>query len=195
MKPIISSGRRVWAMQTDEATEKLYFFTGTFASTATPYTMTEDCYVQYVEREQFADVGEFEGLEPFNESANAVIGVGDISASNMFAAGVVDAAAIATGGVGTAEIADGTVTAADLDFAPQIFEGSRTGQSTDTLSPACFAGMEKDVKITAGAGEKYLNRTGGTNNAANTFSVSGATVTYGAAQPNDSVVLYAEYVG
>jgi len=195
MKPIMSSGRRVWAMLTDEATKKLYFFTGPFSSGATPYSMSQDFYVEYVEREQLADADEFEGLPPMSEAPNASIGVGSINASDMFGTGVVDAAAIGADAVGSSEIDDASVAAVDLAFAPQIFEGSRTGQTTDTLSPACATGMEKSVQITAGEGQKYINRTGGTNNANNTFSVSGATITYGAAQPNDSVSLYGEYLG
>lgn len=49
-----------------------------------------------------------------------VVGVGAINAANMFAAGVVDAAAIATDGVGSAEIAAGAVGSSELGAAAVI---------------------------------------------------------------------------
>jgi hypothetical protein len=57
----------------------------------------------------------------FSRSDHAhTIGVGAISAANMFAAGVVDAAAIATDGVGSAEIAAGAVGSGELGAAAVI---------------------------------------------------------------------------
>lgn len=54
------------------------------------------------------------GARPAREDHVHIIGTGAISAATMFAAGVVNAAAIATDGVGTDEIAASAVTAAEL---------------------------------------------------------------------------------
>jgi len=107
----------------------------------------------------------------FSRSDHAhTIGVGAISAANMFAAGVVDAAAIATDGVGSAEIAAGAVGSGELAAlavtAGKIATGgvSTTAELADAIVTAAkFASVaSSDFTPTAASFSSAANLTAGT---------------------------------
>jgi len=90
-----NNGDEVWAVLTDEATEKLYFFTGAFSSAATPYTMDNSQVFKavYLQRFDLDDVNEQSFVVPWMDG---------------------QAAELAPGQIGTAELAAGSVTNAKL---------------------------------------------------------------------------------
>ena len=197
-KPIVSAGRDVWAIQSDEGIPKLYFFTGELSAAATPYTMNQDFYVVYPKTTQFGAQGAADGFPEFIEQADAVIGNNAITQA-MLQDNIIGNAEMADDAVGSAEIAAGAVDFAELgiDWDVMVVAGGRNGQSTDTIesSRTVPAGMEAQVEIVFGEGQRAINcsATGETSNATNEFTVSGGTVTYGAALEADAVRIEIKY--
>ena len=109
------NGLEVWAVLTDEATEKLYFFSGAYDSTATAYSMADTTVfdVYYRQRFDLDDMNEDGFLSMFVDGEAATIAPDTITATEI-AANAITASELADDAVDTAAVVNLAITTAKL---------------------------------------------------------------------------------